>query len=225
MTRRLSSVWIAVLALPLVAFGAGAQNIEDMVKWQTAEAVHYDVVAGFNGQTTIMKSDAPTRANYAAPVTDRFEMAFDWNPTTTSFVGKPTFRNFPSALPQGTPSYKTGGAVCVGPKISSPYDHVEVTAARAGGRLGAHSLELTGRRTYGAGFVTSWNEYGCNNWVQTAASSETVTLTVEVPMGLLLVLPKDTLPRNMTLKGADTLIVDDSKNDGWTYTYTLKIVK
>lgn len=224
MTQSLRSVWIAVLALPLVASRGEAQDIEAMMKWQTAAAIHYDVVAVFNGEATIMKADAPTRASYTAPVTDRFEIGFDWNPTTMSFVGAPTFKNFPSALPQGTPSYKTGGVVCLGPKISAPYDHTTVIAATAGGRLGAHSLDLTTKRTFGAGSVSSWNELGCNNWVQTVTSSETVTLTVPVPLGLWLVMPKETLPKDTTLKSADTLIVDDSKKDGWTYTYTLKVV-
>ena len=50
-------------------------------------------------------------------------------------------------------------------------------------------------------------------------------LTVPVPLGMWLVMPKETLPTNTTVKGTDTLIVDDSDKGGWTYSYTLKIVK
>ena len=224
MRHRSDSIQILVLALSFVPSAARAQNIEEMLKWQSAEAVHYDVVAVYSGTAVIIKTDAPTRASYNGQVTDRFEIGFDWNPAGMSLVGKPTFKNFPSALPAGTPSYVVAGAQCAGPKMTSPYDHFEVVGAKAG-VVGSNALELSAKRTFGAGSVSHWNENGCNNWVQATASSETVSSAMQVPLGLMLVMPKETLPANMTVRGPNTVVLDNSKKDGWTYTYTLKIVK
>jgi hypothetical protein len=224
MRHRLGSIQILVLAISLVPSAARGQDIEAMMKWQMAEAVHYDVVAVYSGPAVIVKTDTPTRASYNGQVTDRFEIGFDWNPAGMSLVGKPTFKNFPSALPAGTPPYVVAGSQCAGPKLSSPYDHVEIVGANAG-VLGSNALELSAKRTFGAGAVSHWNENGCGNWVQATASSETVSLAIQVPLGLMLVMPRETLPANMTVKGPDTVVLDDSKKDGWTYTYTLKVVK
>lgn len=223
MRHRSGSIQILVLALTLVPSAARGQDIEAMMKWQTAGAVHYDVVAVYSGDAIIIKTDAPTRASYNAQVTDRFEIGFDWNPAGMSLVGTPTFKNFPSALPAGTPSYVVANAECAGPKMTSPYDHVEVAGAKAG-VLGSNALELSAKRTFGAGSVSHWNENGCGNWVQATAASESVSLAMLVPLGLMLAMPA-TLPANMTAKAPDTLVLDNSKEDGWTYTYTLRIVK
>ena len=224
MRHRSGSMQILVLALLLVPSAARGQDIEAMMKWQTAQAIHYDVVAVYNGNAIIIKTDAPTRASYNGQVTDRVEIGFDWSPAGMSLVGQPTFKNFPSALPAGTPSYVVAGAQCAGPKISSPYDHVEVVGAKAG-VPGSNALELSAKRTFGAGSISNWNEHGCNNWVQATAASETVSLAIPVPLGLMLAMPKETLPANMTVKGPDTIVIDDSKKNGWTYTYTLKVVR
>ena len=224
MRHRSGSIQLVVLALTLVPSAARAQDIQAMMKWQTAQAVHYDVVAVYGGNAVLIKTDAPTRASYNGQVTDRFEIGFDWNPAGMTLVGTPTFKNFPSALPAGTPSYVVAGSQCAGPKMSSPYDHVEVVSAKAG-VLGSNALELGAKRTFGAGAVSNWNENGCGNWVQATASSETVSLAMPVPLGLMLAMPKETLPANMTVKGPDTIVLDNSKKDGWTYTYTLKVVK
>lgn len=222
MRRRSGSIQIVVLALSLVPPAAMGQDIEEMMKWQTASAVHYDVVAVYSGSAVIIQTESPTRASYDAQVTDRFEIGFDWNPAGMSLVGRPTFKNFPSALPAGTPPYVVAGAECTGPRMTSPYDHVEVVGATAG-VLGSNALELSAKRTSGAGSVSHWNEHGCGNWVEAAATSETVSLALPVPLGLMLVMPQ-TLSANMTLSGPNTIVLDDSKKNGWTYTYTLKIV-
>jgi hypothetical protein len=222
MMRRSGSIQVVMLALSLVTSAAMGQDIEEMMKWQTANAVHYDVVAVYSGSAVIIQTGPPTRASYDAQVTDRFEIGFDWNPAGMSLVGRPTFKNFPSELPAGTPSYVVAGAECAGPRMTSPYDHVEVVGATAG-VLGSNALELSAKRTFGAGSVSHWNEHGCGNWVQAAATSETVSLAMQVPLGLILVMPQ-ALSANMTLSGPNTIVLDDSQKDGWTYTYTLKIV-
>lgn len=216
------SIQSLVLSLLLVPCAASGQDIAEMMKWQTAKAVHYDVVAVYSGETTIIQTGPPTRASYRTRVTDRFEIGFDWDPAGMSLVGEPRFKNFPSALPAGTPSYVVAGAECAGPRMTSPYDHVEVVGAMAG-MVGSNALELSAKRTFGAGSVSYWGE-GCGSWVDAAASSETVSLALMVPLGLMLVLPQ-TLPANMTVSGPNTIVLDDSKKTGWTYTYTLKIVE
>jgi hypothetical protein len=215
---------MALVALSLGPLTASPQNIEEMMKWQSAEAIHYDVVAIYSGNAIIIQAGRPVLASYNGQVTDRFEIGFDWNPAGMSMVGKPTFKNFPSALPAGTPAYTVAGAQCAGPKITTPYDHVEVLDARAG-VIGSNSLELSAKRRFAAGSISNWNEHGCNNWVEATASTEAVSLSMQVPLGLMLVMPPGTLPSNMTLKAPDTLVLDNTKKDGWIYRYRLRIAK
>ena len=212
---------IASLVATLTAPVAPAQDIDAMMKWTMAEVVHYDVVAAYGGRTVIMTADGEPPVRYAAQVTDRFEMAFDWNSSTMSLVGEPALRNFPSALPDGTPAFTSMGIECPGPKVNSPYDHFEVIGATAGA-MGSNSLELSVKRTYAAGSVPFANEYGCGNWSEASNSSELVTHGLFVPPGMFLAMPKETLASNMTVTGPETIVIQDEAM-GWHYTYSLQV--
>jgi len=214
---------IALLGLAVSASVARAQDPNDMMKWVMAEVIHYDVVAAYSGDAVIMTSDGDPPVRYSTRVTDRFEMGFDWNPSTMSLVGVPTFRNFPSALPDGTPGFISMGIQCPGPKVNSPYDHFEVTGATAGA-MGSNSLELSLTRTYAAGSVAFANEYGCENWAETSDTSDVVTHGIFVPPGMYLAMPKETLAANITVSGPDAIVIEDEKT-GWQYTYSLKVKK
>jgi len=115
------------------------------------------------------------------------------------------------------------GIECPGPKVSSPYDHFEVITATAGA-MGSNSLELGLRRTFAAGSAAFANEYGCENWVETANRSESVTHGLFVPPGMYLAMPKETLAANTTVTGPNTIVVED-RTMGWRYTYSLEVRK
>lgn len=212
--------------LALVVFPAQAQNIDEMVKWTSAQAIHYDVVAEYAGQTPILVP-APSGSNpitsYQAAVTDRYEVGFDWSPGEMAMVGKPVFKNFPAALPKGTPGRSMFDQPCPPPKINGAYDHVEVIGAKTG-MPGSNSLELTLKRSFPAGQVAYAGEGPCNNWLDIPAKTETLTGGVLVPLGMYFAMPQ-AAGANLTVgKDGKTMTLVDEPN-GWKYTYTLRIVK
>src|SRR5688572_10558774 len=87
----------AALVLIVLAFGASsihAQNVNDMVKWTSAQVVHYDVVAEYSGNTNVLLASGYA-TSYATQVKDRFEVGFDWNPLEMTMVRSPCSRTFP----------------------------------------------------------------------------------------------------------------------------------
>ena len=96
---------VTALGLAILVSTVHAQNIDEMVKWTSAEVVHYDVVAEYTGTTPVLVpiKGAPV-TSYPTQVKDRYEIGFDWSPTEMAMVGKPVFKNFPSTLPVGTPA-------------------------------------------------------------------------------------------------------------------------
>lgn len=50
-----------MLALSLVPSAASGQDINEVMKWQTAKAVHYDVVAVYSGTAVIIQTGGPVR--------------------------------------------------------------------------------------------------------------------------------------------------------------------
>jgi hypothetical protein len=215
--------FITALGLAFVVSPLGAQDLDQMVKWTAAEVIHYDVVAEYSGQTRILVGDSGRVTGYSTQVKDRYEIGFDWNPTEMAMVGKPVFKNFPATLPNGTPAGTMFGQSCPQPKMNGSYDHVEVLGAKTG-LLGSNSLELSVRRTYPAGSIPYAAEGPCTNWAEAPKKTETATDGVLVPPGLYLAMPT-AAGANITFgKDGKTMILQDTPN-GWTYTYTLRIVK
>lgn len=223
--KNAGSMVVAALAMsfPVSSVGAqqSAQAIEDMVKWQTANAVHYDVVAEYTGTTAILMPPAGAPVGpYRAQVKDHYEISFDWNPGSMEMVGKPVFKNFPATLPSGTPGGTMFQQACPPPKVNGTYDHVEVVGAKTG-MMGTNSLELSVKRTFPAGSVPYAAEGPCNNWLDVPAKTETTTSGMLVPPGMYFAMPS-AMPSNLTLgKDGKTMTLRDNE---WTYTYTLRIV-
>ena len=212
----------SALALAVAASAVDARN-DDMMKWTTAEVVHYDVVAEYAGVTVVLVNTAGQTNPYRATVSDRYEVGFDWNPAEMSVVGKPEIRNFPSALPKGTPGGSSLGQPCPEPKLEGVYDHVEVVSVK-GGLPGSNSAEVTFKRMYPAGKVAYAGENRCDNWHDMPAKTETLTSGFVVPPGLYFAMPQ-AAGSNLTVgKDGKTMTHVDGAT-GWKYTYTLRIVK
>jgi len=210
---------VAVVGLLTLAVGTPslraerAQDMDAFAKWSAAEDVHYDVTAEYAGTTPILAIGGPVDAL----VQDRFELSFDWNAQEMKLLGKPTFKNFPSTVPTAAELFAK--ACQVPPPFRGSYDHLEVVDVK---QLGLQQLELTGKRTYPEGSVPAViATEGCKLH-PSAAKTETVTLKLDVYPGTLLAL--QTSGGTVTvLKDGKTLIAKEP--DGWTRTYTLKIVK
>jgi hypothetical protein len=216
---------VAVSGLAILVSTLHAQNVDDMVRWTSAEVVHYDVVADYTGTPPVLvpMKGAPVTA-YPTQLKDRYEVGFDWNPAEMVMVGKPVFKNFPSTLPAGTPARSSFNAqACPQPRMTGSYDHVEVIAAKTG-MLGSNSLELTARRTYPAGAIPYATEVpGCTNWADAPAKVDTVTEALFVPPGMYLAMPA-AAAAGMTI-GKDGKTMNFQDKLGWAYVYTLSIVK
>ena len=218
--RKSSKAVGVLIALAFIASSTEAQNVNDMVRWTSAQVVHYDVVAEFSGAPVVMPLSQVTP--YATQVRDRFEIGFDWNPFEMAMVGKPVFKNFPSTLPAGTPPRAAPGKTCPPPKMNGAYEHVEVIGAKTG-TPGTNSLELSVRRTFPGGVIQYALEGACDLQATSAAKTETLAHSMLVPPGMYIAMP--------TAAGAGLTIGKDGKSItfvdklGWTYAYTLTIVK
>jgi hypothetical protein len=235
--RVLKTMTGVALILAIFAPPAEAQQIDPelLMKWSTAEVIHYDVVAEYSRVTEIMTGGSLGQWK-AAAVKDRFEISFDVSPATATFVGKPVFKNLPSTVSkvfEGTP--------CQPPKVDGPYEHLEVIDVKTG--LG--QLELTAKRVYPAG--ASPYPYQCdragldekNACSLEAIAAKTVTVTHVIPAipGKFLVMA-DLAPKHVRIgenvsetntvtigKDEKTIVVDDTATNGWKYTYTIRIAK
>ena len=225
MANHSRALFVAALGLTILLPTTHAQNVDEMVRWTSAEVVHYDVVAEFTGETAILvpNKGAPV-TSYSTQVKDRYEIGFDWNPIEMTMVGKPVFKNYPSTLPGGTPARPSFNAqTCPQPKIAGSYDHVEVLAAKTG-MMGSNSLELSVKRSFPAGAIPYATEMpGCVNWADAPAKIDTVTEGLFVPPGMYLAMPAAAAP-GMTI-GKDGKTINFQNKLGWAYTYTLRIVK
>lgn len=215
-----------VLGIVITALGAatlgspvGAQgppDIQAMLKWQQAQAIRYDVVAEYAGAVPTLATPPNSPVGIAATqVTDRYEISFDWNPTSMGVVGKPTFKNFPSK------SSQMPGGKCPAPRVSGSYEHVEVVDAKTGPPT-SNSLELSIRRTYPAAVIDYPNEKGVCTSLNIPATTTMDTQGLLVPLGMYLAMPQ-AVPSNINVgKDGQTMTLKDA---AWTYTYKLRIVK
>jgi hypothetical protein len=235
--RVLKTVIGAALTLAVFASPAAARQIDPelLMKWSLAEVIHYDVVAEYSHLTEILTGGSVGQWRKVA-VKDRFEISFDVSPATATFLGKPVFKNLPSTVSkvfEGTP--------CQPPKVDGPYEHLEVIDVKTG--LG--QLELTAKRVYPAGaspYPYRGDRAGLtekNACSLEAIAAKTVTVTHVIPAiaGKFLVMA-DLAPKHIRIGekvsetsevkiGNDqkTIVVDDTAENGWKYTYTIRIVK
>jgi hypothetical protein len=210
-----------VLVLVCIASSIHAQNVNELVKWTSAQVVRYDVVAEYSGTTVVLPSSGSAAA-YPTQVKDRFEIGFDWNPLEMALVGKPVFKNFPSTLPAGTPARPVSGKTCPQPRLNGAYEHFEVLEAKTG-TPGSNSLQLSAKRTYPGGSLPTALEGACDIWADSPAKAETLTSSMLVPPGMYLAMP--------AAAGSGITVGKDGKSmtfvdkTGWTYAYTLNITK
>jgi hypothetical protein len=186
-------------------------NLDEMVKWTSAEVVHYDVTMEFAGEAQILKTGGQYRT---APVTDRVEVAFDWNQTEMKLVGTPVIKNFPS-----TKGEIPAAPGCPAPRVSGSYEYINVTAIT--GIEYNPALQFTATRSFAAGAIPGLDDQqGCSNW------NDSPAVTEPAEFGLL-VLPAMYL--GMPAAGGAGIEVDPARStiktvqQGWTNTYKLSI--
>lgn len=227
-----STVFIVALFAP-VAF-VQQMDPELLMKWATAEVIHYDVVAEYSAPTSILSNGSaglPGKVSGSdrVAVKDRFEISVDAGRAHIGVVGKPAIRNFPSTVAANP----FEGACRQPPPISGAYDHIEVLDYK----YEVNSLVLTTKRTYPAGSVPLLNEVGVCGLHPVAARTETVIHHLPLIEGTLLAMPASgarfrvgdedsgSAPNRLIVQpDGKTAVLDDSSR-GWKYTYTLKIVK
>ena len=211
---------IGAMAVALFVSPARGQNVEELMRWQGATAVHYDVVAEYAGTTPILKSKPP---EFAVAVKDRFEISFDWSPTNMAMVGQATFKNFPATLPSPLPGLVSSGKPCPSPKLNGTFDYAEVKAAKSG-TPGTNTVALVMARAFPAGAFAYALEGACDNWQQAPQTTDTSNTGLQVPPGMYFAMPQ-AVPRNITVgKDGKTMTLVDKAN-GWTYTYTLRVAR
>lgn len=216
MKRSAGWVLAAVLALVCAAPYTGAQDVQLMLKWGQAQDIHYDVVGEYSGEVMIMHGHY---VGHNAPVTDRFELGFDWNPVESTLIGKPIFKNFPSTLPANT----FANSCMQPPPLTGTYEHFDILDAKL------HSLadiSFTIKRTYPGGSIPYFNEEHVCSLDPSPARTETITSGVGVLIipGIYFAMPQSAGANVTVMKDGKTIILDDKAN-GWKYTYTLRIVK
>lgn len=194
----------------------GPPDLEAMLKWQQAQVIHYDVVAQFRGDTSILEvpRNSPIGAMRAA-VADRYEISFDWDPNAMAMVGEAVIRNFPATLPDGAPAGKCGP-----PKFTGSYDD-EVVSAKTG-VPGSNSLELTVKSSYPSAALAYANEKDVCTPLTVPSASRSDVRGLLVPLGMFFAMPA-AVPENLTVgKDGKTMTL---KEGNWTYTYTLRIAR
>ena len=209
--------WIVIGAVCALSPAAplSAQDLEAMLKWSQAEAIHYDVVAEYAGATPTLSTRGAPVGIAPSQITDRYEISFDWSPTSMAMVGKATWKNFPTNVPE------MSGGKCPAPKITGSYDHIEVVDAKTG-LPASNSLELSIKRSYPAAVMTYPNENGVCTPLEVPAGTTMDKEGLIVPLGMYFAMPQ-AVPANITVgKDGKTMTLKDRE---WTYTYTLRIVK
>jgi hypothetical protein len=190
-------------------------QVDAMVKWGQAQDIHYDVVAEFAKDTHVL--DAAKSLNTF--VKDRFEVSFDWDPVQTALIGKPALRNFPSTVPTAAQIFAK--SCQVPPPFNGAFDYVEIIDAKQ--QTNSPALEFKAKRTYPEGWIPFVNEDGKCGLRPSPAKTEMVTFGMVVVASVLLAMPQATSSDLTVLKDGKTII--QRERDGWTYTYTLRIVK
>jgi hypothetical protein len=219
-------VVLAALML-FVARPAFAQDMDAMVRWTSAELVHYKIVGEFSGQTIVL-SGGPNTPTRRGTVTDRIEVEFDWNPLEYNMVGKAVIRNFPTRMGAMEPE----PARCPASKLGGPLELVTGVAvvAEEGLRMSGF-LTLQTKRDQPAGSVAIYTAQldnpPCTDWVNLPAKNESINMQLHAVPGMMLA-----MPGNPTLQvSADKkyFVIPPGKpgasNAGWTWTITPTIVK
>src|SRR5262245_25988632 len=75
-----------------------AQDIDAMAKWTALTIVHYVAVGEYSGTQPVITAAKEVDLGWAAQVTDRVEIEFDWDQQEMKLVGKSAIRNFPTKV-------------------------------------------------------------------------------------------------------------------------------
>lgn len=202
--------FLAFGAAALLAGGAPQIDIATVQKWARAEVVSYHVDGAFSGWTSVSHQWASAEGD----VTDSMTVDFEWNLNQRKVIGPVKFSNGGSSVKAVRSSLKD----CPAPGMPASYEHF--TGATAAQDFDARIL-LKGERAYGAIDVP----LECPASLKLLASpAKTVeaTLYLAIPDPRMLGLG-DTGTPNVTVSTDHKSFT--VKGDGWTWTYTPRLVK
>ena len=114
------------------------------------------------------------------------------------------------------------GKACPPPRINGTDEHFEGVDAKAGA-MGTNSLEVVAKRNYPGGAVPYALEGACDLVDTFAATTESVTHSMLVQPGMYLAMPAAAGKNVAVGKDGKSMTVVDKL--GWTFRYTLTIVK
>lgn len=196
---------------------SSSQDIDLMAKWTAASVVHYEVSAEFSGEALLFSADGMRGRGM---VTDRFEVAFDWDQPNFSMIGKPVIRNFPSRI---VSILKNGDCTTT---VSGAFEHATIVELRNDPALAmANAVHAETQRDLPAGTVAGPNEVEiCGTVQHAAARSVRHRLAVAAPNGMMLAMPSG--QAGYRHDGKTFVIEGGSTEDkGWTFKVTPTIVK
>ena len=193
------------LLFACVSANAQKMDMDEMMKWATADVVRYHIVGEYQAKTYIA-SDGSGQAD----ITDRVVIDLTWKLSEAKLVGQPTFQNSKSTatnLRDREPS-------CSPPVLKGDYEHYDLLGVKDG--LGG-SIQLQVRTTYPAVDVAQ----ACTASRKTVPP-KVVTHPEEfgVPSPVMF---------GMTLPPSEMLAISPDKKSfivkksGWTWTFTPSI--
>lgn len=205
---------LIIAGCAVCASPARAQDTDLAAKWSGYAVVRYVVTGTYQGEPTIISSGKGQGRK--AHVTDRVELAFDWNQNETSLVGTVQVTNSPSAVAL----IEQPG--CPPTRLTGTYDHWEVASAEAMANL----IHLAGKRSFPAGALpTSGDSGNCvAGWDEVAARTESVDMDLQVIPTVFFGMPQAMSAEMSISKDAKSIVFVDQPN-GWTWTFTPTPVK
>jgi len=206
---------LIVVGLVSIAAPASAQDLDAMLRWTEATVVHYRVVGEFSGEVPIL---GEWSAHRHASVADHVEFELDWNQADFNLVAKPVIRNTPTKVERVIPL-----PGCPAMKVEGTLEQLTLTAVRTDDAMRYSGIViLDTRRDQPAGSYPYGGEgVPCGGaWQTSPARSETTTMNVQLPPGMMLV-----RPGGFTLTPDKKSFVEKDEGTGWTWTITPTIDK
>lgn len=130
--RRLMIASSFLFTLQLPPVHAQQMDTEAMMRWASADVVHYHIVGIYQGQPYIA-SDGSGRAD----VTDQVVIDLTWKLSESKLVGAPTFQNTKSTLTNP----RDREPACLAPVLKGEYEHFELIGIKDG-QAGALELQV-----------------------------------------------------------------------------------
>lgn len=189
---------------------AVARQSEKTQNWSDAKVIHYHIVGAYQGEPNITSD--PGRGSGFAQVTDRVEIDLDWDPSTSTLIGKPHIENSPSVVKNPRDAERS----CLPPVLRGEYEHYDLLGVKDG--LGG-TLELQVHTTYPKVDVAQVCS-GSRKTIPAGSKTRPEELAVPSPVMFGMALPDSD---NLRISPDRKSMIQ--KKAGWTWTFTPSIIK